>query len=242
MSNKACLALLLDGPMQSWGSGSRFTRRTTELFPTKSGIIGLLAAALGVDKYKPDEAGAIAHLAALACSVITLDKHQNGRRLDILRLEDFHTIGGGYDADEDWQSRPRSADNKTLNNPVISQRHYLLDARFGVLLEGDKALLEQAAAALRNPKWGVWLGRKCCLPASPVLVRVAEDRDLAWRALVTRAGYPDTTPLTQFNRVEDAALSEDGGEILNDMPVAFGAPIGQRHAPRRTRKVHGSIS
>jgi CRISPR system Cascade subunit CasD len=238
MSSKACLALLLDGPMQSWGSGSRFTRRTTELFPTKSGIIGLLAAALGVDKYKPDEAGAIARLAALACTVITLDKHQNGRRLDILRLEDFHTIGGGYGADEDWQCRPRSADNKILNNPVISQRHYLLDARFGVLLEGDKALLEQAAAALRNPKWGVWLGRKCCLPASPVLVLVAEDRGLAWRALVTRAGYTDTTPLTQFNRVEDAALSEDGGEILNDMPVAFGAPIGQRHAPRRIRKLH----
>ena len=48
-------------------------------------------------------------------------------------------------------------------------RHYLLDARFGVLIEGPAALLEEIAAALRNPKWGVWLGRKCCLPASPVL-------------------------------------------------------------------------
>jgi CRISPR system Cascade subunit CasD len=238
MSSKACIALLLDGPMQSWGSASRFTRRTTELFPTKSGIIGLLAAAMGVDKYKPDEAGAVARLAALRCSVITLDKCRHNRRLDILRLDDFHTIGGGYDPDEDWHRLPRSADNKTLNNPVVSQRHYLLDARFGVLLEGDKLLLEKIAAALRNPKWGIWLGRKCCPPASPVLVLVAPDRDAAWHALVTRAGYPDTTPLTQFNRVEDAGPGEDGAEILNDAPLAFGAPIGQRHAPRRIRKLH----
>ena len=48
MSNKACLALLLDGPMQSWGFTSRFTRRTTALHPTKSGVVGLLAAALGI--------------------------------------------------------------------------------------------------------------------------------------------------------------------------------------------------
>jgi CRISPR system Cascade subunit CasD len=170
--------------------------------------------------------------------VVTLDKRRHNRRLDILRLEDFHTIGGGYDPDEDPQCLPRSADNKTLPNPVVSQRHYLLDARFGVLLEGDKALLEELAAALRNPKWGVWLGRKCCLPASPIPVLIAEHRDPAWRALVTRAGYPDTTPLTQFNRVEDAGLADDDGETLNDAPVAFGAPIGQRHAPRRIRKFH----
>lgn len=238
MSNKAWLALLLDGPMQSWGAASRFTRRTTELFPTKSGIVGLLAAALGVDKHKPDEADAIARLAALQCTVITLEKQRNGRRLGILRLEDFHTIGGGYDPDEEWQRLPRSADNKTLKNPVVSHRHYLLDARFGVLLEGDKPVVEEAAAALRNPKWGVWLGRKCCIPSSPVFVASADTRETAWRALLTRAGCPETTDLAQFDRVEDADPGDYVAEVLNDAPVAFGAPIGQRHAPRRIRKHH----
>jgi CRISPR system Cascade subunit CasD len=158
--------------------------------------------------------------------------------LPILRLEDFHTIGGGYDPDEDWQSMPRSADNKTLKNPVISYRYYLLDARFGVLLEGDAALLEQAAAALRNPRWGVWLGRKCCLPATPVLVAVTADQDAAWRALLKRASLPPETPVEQFDCVSDIRAGEDGGEVLNDLPVSFGAPIGLRHAPRRIRRQH----
>jgi CRISPR system Cascade subunit CasD len=236
MSNNACLALLLDGPMQSWGSASRFTRRTTELFPTKSGIVGLLAAALGVDKFKPDEASIIARLAALHCTVLTLPHQQRNRPLPILRLEDFHTIGGGYDPDDDWQNMPRSADNKPLKNPVVSQRHYLLDARFGVLLEGDRQLIEQAAAALRNPKWGLWLGRKCCLPASPVFVSATENRDEAFRALLVRARYPEAAGLTEFDRVEDSTSGTDNEEILNDTPLAFGAPIGQRHAPRRIRK------
>lgn len=41
------LLLRLAGPMQSWGMKGRFTRRTTELQPTKSGVVGLLAAAMG---------------------------------------------------------------------------------------------------------------------------------------------------------------------------------------------------
>src|SRR5437667_5099684 len=123
MSNNACLALQLDGPMQSWGFASRFTRRATALFPTKSGIIGLLAAAMGVDKFRPDEAEIIASLAALHCIVIMIPRQRRGKALPILRLEDFHTIGGGYDPDRDWQAMPRSADNKTLKNPVVSYRH-----------------------------------------------------------------------------------------------------------------------
>ena len=44
------LLLRLAGPLQSWGSSARFVRRTTENAPTKSGVIGLLAAAQGRDR------------------------------------------------------------------------------------------------------------------------------------------------------------------------------------------------
>jgi CRISPR system Cascade subunit CasD len=236
MSNKACLALLLDGPMQSWGFASRFTRRTTALHPTKSGVVGLLAAALGIDKYGADEATLIERLAALECTTVTLPKTCGERELSMLRLSDYHTIGGGYDDDE-WMKKPRAASGAKLDT-VLSERHYLLDARFGVLVEGALDLLEEIAAKLRNPTWGLWLGRKCCIPATPLLVGVGSDRDAAWHLLVKAAGLAEGRLLTEFDYVIEGEAAEGlDAEWLNDTPVAYGAPLGQRHAPRRIRQV-----
>ena len=74
------LALRLAGPLQSWGASSRFTLRTTESAPTQSGVIGLLAAAAGIER--GDDAG-LAPLAALRFGV----------RIDQpgIRIRDFHT-------------------------------------------------------------------------------------------------------------------------------------------------------
>lgn len=44
------LLLRLAAPLQSWGSSSKFETRTTERMPTKSGVIGMLAAALGLPR------------------------------------------------------------------------------------------------------------------------------------------------------------------------------------------------
>lgn len=234
MSNNACLALLLDGPLQSWGFESRFTRRTTALFPTKSGLVGLLAAALGIDKFKPDEGEAIARLAGLHFQFVHLPRLHGQERLAIVRLEDFHTIGGGYDPEEDSLSMPRSAENHPLKNPVVSRRHYLMDARFGALLAGDKEILDALADGLQNPKWGIWLGRKSCLPASPVFVGVAAKQQAAWQLLVSRVGYLEGTRLESFDSLQD--VDGEGDDAINDLPIAFGAPLGQRHGTRRVRR------
>src|SRR5664280_3321130 len=71
MSANACVALLLDGPMQSWGHASRFERRTTALHPTRSAVMGLIAAALGIDKHGSDEAAQLVRFAALLATFIT---------------------------------------------------------------------------------------------------------------------------------------------------------------------------
>jgi len=237
MSPNACLALLLDGPMQSWGFTSRFTRRTTALHPTKSGVVGLLAAALGIDKHGADEAEQIARLAALSCTTVTLPKQRAGRELPMLRLSDYHTIGGGYDKKTEAMKKPRAASGATLET-VLSERHYLLDARFGVLLEGEAAYLEEISSKLKNPTWGLWLGRKCCIPASPLLVGVGSDPAEAWTLLTKAAQLGESATLEQFDHVIEGESAEgQDGEWLNDTPVAFGAAIGERHAPRRVRQV-----
>src|SRR5216683_3027496 len=93
MSSNACLALLLDGPMQSWGHASRFERRTTALHPTRSGVLGIVAAALGIDKHAPDEAEQIVQFGALRVTTVKFDKRDwRGRELSIQRLEDYHTV------------------------------------------------------------------------------------------------------------------------------------------------------
>jgi CRISPR system Cascade subunit CasD len=223
--------------MQSWGFTSRFTRRTTALHPTKSGVVGLLAAALGIDKHGPNEAGQLRPLSALRCTTIALPKKRDDRELPFLRLSDYHTIGGGYDRDTDAMKKPRAASGATLET-VLSERHYLLDARFGILLEGDRSLLDAVAGKLHDPKWGVWLGRKCCIPASPLLVGVCDDRAAALHALLARTGCKQDRGIETFDHVIECE-GADGldSEWLQDTPLAFGAPIGERHAPRRIRQI-----
>ena len=223
MPSEACLALLLDGPLQSWGHSSRFERRTTALHPTRSAVFGLIAAALGIDKQGSAEAAQLARFSALRLTMVTLPRRSRREGdLPMQRLEDYHTVTG-----------IRRASGKVAEDATVqTYRHYLLDARFGVLLEGPAALLNEIAAALRNPKWGVWLGRKCCLPASPVLVGVKPDQPRAWSELLRRAGYSGAETLAQFDRVVEVAAGHSGADIIEDTPIAFGNPIGERHAPR----------
>jgi CRISPR system Cascade subunit CasD len=228
MSSDACLALLLDGPMQSWGYASRFERRTTALHPTRSAVMGLIAAALGIDKHAGDEATQLARFSGLRATVITLPRRsRRAGELLMQRLEDYHTVTG-----------IRRASGKVDDDATVqTYRHYLLDARFGVLLAGPSALLEEIATALRNPKWGVWLGRKCCLPASPVLVTVKPDRSQAWSELLRRAGYSGTELEKQFDCIVEVSAGDSGADMIEDAPIAFGNPIGERHAPRWIRRV-----
>lgn len=242
MSSNSCLALLLDGPMQSWGFASRFTRRTTALHPTKSGICGLLAAALGYDKHSADEPAQVARLAALTCTTVTLPKKRGSGELPMLRLSDYHTVAFTAEADVNSSRRRKllaKANHRITaedrgSEMLPTERHYLLDARFGVLLEGEANFLAEIATALENPRWGLWLGRKCCIPASPLLVGIGSSADEALKLLFNRCGLDESLSLEHFDHTLESPSDEAAdAEWLTDQPVAFGAAIGQRHAPRR---------
>ena len=223
MSTDACLALLLDAPLQAWGHASRFERRTTALHPTRSGVIGLVAAALGIDKHAPDESDHLARLEPLRVTTITLPRRTTRKsQLPIHRLEDYHTVTG-----------IRRASGKVDPHATVqTYRHYLLDARFGVLLEGSKEVLAELATALANPVWGVWFGRKCCLPATPLIAAGPSPLDQAWNLLLRRSGYTGDEPREQFDHVLEVAPDTPGAEAINDTPLGYGRDLGLRHAPR----------
>ncbi|OGL48660.1 MAG: type I-E CRISPR-associated protein Cas5/CasD [Candidatus Schekmanbacteria bacterium RBG_13_48_7] len=130
-------------PMQSWGTRSRFQERDTEREPSKSGVIGLLCAALGRDRSEP---------------IDDLTTLRMGVRVDIegLLRTDFQTV----------QNVIVASGEKVENQ--ISNRHYLADAAFLVGLEGDEQLLRNIHAALANPVWHLFLGRKSYVASLPV--------------------------------------------------------------------------
>ena len=135
----ATLLLRLAAPLQSWGSDSKFETRKTDREPTKSGVVGLLAAALGLRR---DDTEGLARLNGLRFAVRA---DQEGSL-----LVDFHTA-------------------KSRDTSYVTYRHYLQDAVFLAGLEsGDEALLRELEAALRHPVYPLYLGRRSCPPTLPL--------------------------------------------------------------------------
>ena len=118
----ATLLLRLAAPLQSWGSDSKFETRKTDREPTKSGVVGLLAAALGLRR---DDTEGLARLNGLRFAVRA---DQEGSL-----LVDFHTA-------------------KSRDTSYVTYRHYLQDAVFLAGLESeDEALLRELEDALQAP-------------------------------------------------------------------------------------------
>jgi CRISPR system Cascade subunit CasD len=235
---KVCthLPLWLDAPLQSWGFQSRFEYRTTSMFPTKSGLLGMICAAMGIAKGSDEERVTLPQLCALHMTVWQLPKIIDGKEISIRRLVDFHTV-----------LATRRADGTMNGDPVITRREYLMDARFGVQLTGDRELLKRIGAALRDPIWGIWFGRKCCLPAAPVYIGgpYASESDV-WQRLMQVAGYSPDTAQHKFSRMQDVNNFAEGTDTYNDRPLSFGnghssGIEGRRFTSRRVRVVAGSV-
>ncbi len=211
------LLLRLVGPMQSWGTTSRFDQRDTGKEPSKSGVIGLLAAALGIDREVWNED--LQALAALTMGV----RHD---RPGVLK-RDFQTTGC---AASDTMIR---ADGSLSKDGVTSQRYYLADAVFLVGLDGsDRSLLERAHAALQNPTWPLALGRKSYVPAEPIWLEdgivdapLLSALKRPWLATPRRG---ETAPVELLVSLE----STDGsGALRMDQPLSSFADrrFGARH-------------
>jgi CRISPR system Cascade subunit CasD len=141
------LLLRLAGPMQSWGTTSRFDERDSQLEPSKSGVLGLVCAALGRDRAAP---------------VDDLARLRMGVRVDRegLLMRDYQTVKPPY---------LRASGAMERKDAIVSRRYYLADAAFLVGLEGeDRNLLDAVDSALRDPVWPLALGRKAFPPAAPV--------------------------------------------------------------------------
>ncbi|MFD0555683.1 type I-E CRISPR-associated protein Cas5/CasD [Stackebrandtia endophytica] len=172
------MLIRLAGPMQSWGEHGVFGERDTIDFPTRSGLLGLLAAAAGISRGQS--------LGGLTDLEFTIRVDRPG-----VRLIDFHTIGGNYPI---GRGIPTAGGGRK-KSAILTQRHYLTDAVFTVACEGPDDVVVKAARSLEFPYWQPFLGRRSCPPEQPMLLGVFDDAQARLRDVPLprfRPGQADT--------------------------------------------------
>lgn len=177
------LILRLDGPMQAWGTHTFEDFRPSNLYPTRSGLLGLLGACLGLER--SDLVGR-AQLATSVEFTVRVDSQVPRPDMDGLvtkagiKLPDFHTV-----------MNARKVDGSASKFPVVSRREYLFDAAFTVAVGSsfDAAVtLDRIAEALRRPCYTPTLGRRSCPLTRPLL------EGLQIEAASARAALAQTEP------------------------------------------------
>ena len=220
-SDKNFLAICLDGPLQSWGFDSQYNRRNTGLMPTKSAIAGMCCAAFGLPRGSGEEKEFLVKFGKVRMTAIAIPRRVVEKELPVRRLQDYHTVQNTMTAE---------GKNKDCH---ITHRQYLTDASFGVILEGESDLLSKISDALADPVWGIWLGRKTCIPSAPVFAGLKDNQDDALRLLIGE------NALESFTRQEEVETFSEGRDTLPDAPVSF-ATEQRLFSPRRVRLIQGA--
>lgn len=195
------LLLRLAGPMQSWGTQSRFSMRDTGMEPSKSGVIGLLCAALGRPRKDTE---IVRRLVALRMGV-RVDR-EGVMKKDFHTAKDVAIASGG-------KSKPTE----------ISDRWYLADADFLVGLEdSDAALLRELDHAPQHPHWQLFLGRKSFVPGRPVWLPDGLHEASLYATLEAYEWKTDRRekPPERLRLVIDAT-PETATEVRHDVPLSF---------------------
>lgn len=197
------LFMRLESPLQSWGYDARFVTRTTALEPTKSGVVGLICACAGYGRKEAKQ-----HLSVL-------NDLRMGVRIDRAGkvMTDYQTVSL---LDDNGRKTARTADEKTPQKDTEETfREYLSDASFLVALQGNKDTLESVKAVIHNPVFTPYLGRKCCVPSTPLYEGEGDYIDLetalnerVWKPRVNTP--PQCTGFVEISKyTPDAIIRKD---------------------------------
>ncbi len=210
----ATLLLRLSAPLQAWGDESKYDIRQTYREPSKSGVIGMLAAALGL-KRDSDE---IVRLS---------DALRMGVRVDMPGkvIMDFHTaLAPSYRKKGDLQY-----------DSYVTHRYYLCDAAFLVGLESqDEILLDRLAKAVQNPCYPLYLGRRSCPPTGPLFLGVRAsslEETLRREPWIASDWYKRSHSASRLRMILETERGETAWHSLRDNPVSF-SPEHRRFAHR----------
>lgn len=238
---KNYISLILDSPLQSWGASSHpgIDFRTTLRHPTKSGIIGIISAAMGIDRSSPEEPKLIKSLSQqISVKFFELSKPfiYPQRQVVVQKITDFAAIGNYMLAE---------GKKKAIGKYVISKKQYLCDITFIAILEiENEELSKKIESSLKNPKWGIWLGRKCCIPSLPLFVQRSTKWENVWKAVWQKfqlldMEYPKPSDFLSIEPLNKEDPDFQKGELIDnimDEPRSFSRP--NQYVSRRILKRH----
>lgn len=207
------LVLKLAGPLQSWGSGSRFVERKTRHEPTKSGIVGILAAALGRRREDP-----IDDIASLRMAVRVDQPGRFERDFQTAHTRVFNK------ATNRWE-----ASGKSL---PLSRRYYVADAVYIAVVEIPANRIVEFAEALQHPVFPLYLGRRSCSPSARILLDSYVDKsleaalsDIPWQANNVRLiSGQKSSERVSCDVLMDAVTEEESDhsfDYVQDVPLSF---------------------
>lgn len=234
------LRVMLAGAIQAWGKQTYETFRPSEMFPTRSGVTGLVASALGIPRTNREEVLRVDASYSCIIGVIRKDSEKRGwgasplspvtghKMLDYHIARDVRCIDGGIKRSE----------------PTL--REYLTDMRFVLLmkeLHDAPYPLSDIEEALRNPRYLVYLGRKSCPPGEPFVregVFQAESFAVAFEKV--KGIVQDESNFFQSSKI-DSLYSEERMSDSDGHIVVRDVPFGARNRLFETRNIyiHGSI-
>ncbi|WP_329167874.1 type I-E CRISPR-associated protein Cas5/CasD [Streptomyces sp. NBC_01685] len=190
------LILRLAGPLQSSGERGVFHYRDTCAFPTRSQLIGMFAAAQG----RPREHALAPYPHLQAPGATTAPSHRDLTftiRIDEpgTPYRDYHTVGGGYPREQGIHTGEGTR-RERAKATLISHRDYLTGAVFTIAVQGPDPLISHIAETLEQPRFGLFLGRRACLPDEPLVLNTHTPdpiTELLTRTPLTRTRIPTPT-------------------------------------------------
>lgn len=203
------LIFRLYGMMASWGDITVGEFRPTYDLPSKSAVMGLIAAAMGIRR---DEEERQRELAAGYLTAVRID------RPGIL-MRDYHTIqvppAGKGDVKYHFATRKDElAMPKDELNTILSSRDYRCDAVYTICLWGRTASPPYPVAAIKthleNPVFVLYLGRKSCPLALPVHAQIVKAENLAEGLGAVR--FPDDPFIAHLLRLTGIRIFWEGDE------------------------------
>ncbi|WP_292379160.1 type I-E CRISPR-associated protein Cas5/CasD [Methanosarcina sp. UBA289] len=177
---KKYLLFRLYGPLASWGDIAVGTHRPSYDYPSKSSVMGLLAAAIGIRRSEDDKHRKLAEAYNFAVLVNSPGTF----------LRDYHTAQIPSTSSIKKQKHILSrkdelAVEKEEVTAVLSTRDYYSDSLYTIAIwakekcpEACPYSLELIENKLTEPEFVLYLGRKSCPPALPVEAQIISGESL----------------------------------------------------------------